>query len=107
MPRNYVQKATLDGVTWKVGQDIYVPTSMYLSRGVDDVCGGKAKITHLELADHDYVWVTTKEHPGHHYSMKALLEQQKKLKKEFGKERAYPDPDDSYESNHDDPGEWK
>jgi len=102
-----VTKATANGVTWKVGQDIYVPTQLYLSRGEDDVEGGRAKIVKLEEDDHDYVWVTTKEHPNNHYNMKVLIERQKELKKEFGRRRAYPDPDLRPEFNEDDPSEWR
>jgi hypothetical protein len=80
-----------------VGQKIYVPTSLYLSHGLDDFEGGIATITKIEK---DYnLMVGIKEQPGTLYNWKYLLEKQEELKKRFGKRKAHPDPDDRPEFN--------
>ena len=89
----------------KVGQKIYVGTSLYLSHGMDDFMGGIATISKIEKSkclpeDHcNYLMVGIKENSGALYNWKHLLEEQNKLKKEFGKEKAHPDPDDRPEFN--------
>ena len=76
----------------KVGDDIYVPTSLYLSHGVDDVVGGLATVVKVER-EKDYIWVMVAEHQGNRYNWKYLERDQEKHKKRYGNERAYPDPD--------------
>jgi hypothetical protein len=76
----------------KVGQQIYVPTSLYIDHGEDDVIGGRATISLVEKQD-NYVWIHVKELPGRTYNLEYLLERQEDLKKEFGRKKAYPDPD--------------
>ena len=80
-----------------VGDDIYVGTSMYIDHGEDDVCGGLAEVTKVEIGmsggNPKTPFISVKEHPGRGYNWEMLREQQAKLKKEFGKKRAFPDPD--------------
>jgi hypothetical protein len=86
----------------KIGQDIYVPGAMYLSRGSDDYVGGLAKVNFVKKEKHgkeQTFMVGVKEIPGTTWNWKFLSEEQKELKKEFKKNRAYPDPDDRMEFN--------
>jgi hypothetical protein len=89
----------------KVGQKIYIPTSLYLSHGMDDFIGGVAKIKEIHKSnflpvDHcNYLMVEVEENPGTSYNWLSLLEEQDKLKREFGRKKAHPDPDDRPEFN--------
>lgn len=92
----------------KIGEKIYVPTSLYLSRGRDDFQGGLCTISRIECSktlpqDHNnYCFVGVEEGDratSHNY--KHLLELQSELKKKFGKRRGYKDPDMSASSNDD------
>lgn len=73
----------------KVGDDMYIPSAMYISRGSDDRVGGLAEIKSIDSKG----MVSFKEIPGVSYNYEYLLKEQDKLKKEFGNSRAYPDPD--------------
>lgn len=76
----------------KVGDQIYVPSSMSFDRGESDISGGLATISRLE----EYfgnTFVSIEECPAHSWNYAILLEQQDALKKEFGKKTARPDPD--------------
>lgn len=81
----------------RVGEDIYVPTRMYIDHGEDDVMGGLGEVVEVKLGmsagDPKCPFVTVKEHPNSSYNWKHLMEQQDDLKKQFGKKRAYLDPD--------------
>ena len=96
----------------KVGQDIYVGTSLYVYRGADDFHGGLCKITHVNYSttlppDHNnYCFVRIAERPGTSYNWKSLLEKQAEYKERFGETRGFPDPDNDPEFNDDD-ADWK
>jgi len=83
----------------KVGDTIYVESHMYISRGSDDVVGGKATVRSVEVSkslpkgDTNSIFVSVVEHPGHSYNWYHLSKEQDKLKKQFGNKKAYPDPD--------------
>jgi len=83
----------------KVGDKIYVDSHWYISHGSDDVDGGLATVTEVEVSkslpkNHmNSVFVSVKEHPGHSYNWGILEEDQKRLKKEFGKNKAKASPD--------------
>lgn len=83
--------------TPKVGDKIYVPTRWFIGRPEDDTEGGLAVISRVRVEECDnpyntvFIWV--KELPGVGFNYSSLLEGQKKLKREFGKKRAHPDPD--------------
>lgn len=83
----------------KLGDKIYIPTSLYIDRGEDDVQGGLATISRIEHSRHlpeghiNRTFIYVKEVPGHGYNLSVLLERQDELKKKFGNRAAYPDPD--------------
>lgn len=86
----------------KVGDEVYVGTSLYLSHGHDDFQGGLCKISSVEVgisAGKPEWFVSVEERPGHGYNYAILLESQDKWKAQFGTNRGYPDPDNSPESN--------
>jgi hypothetical protein len=88
-----------------IGQKIYVPTSLYLSHGMDDFIGGIATIskieesTYLSEDDCNYLMVGIEEKPRTLYNWNSLLKEQNELKTRFGKNCAHPDPDDRPEFN--------
>lgn len=92
----------------KIGDSIYVPSSLYLSHGRDDFAGGKAtidKITPSKNVPEDninYLFIGIKERPGHGYNWQILLRDQEKLKKQYKGKIAHPDPDYAESSNRDD-----
>ena len=80
----------------KLHEDVYVPTSLYIDHGRDDVRGGLAQIIKIkddEKSGINSIFVYTAEHPRVGYNWSSLMNQQEKLEKEFGNKRAYPDPD--------------
>lgn len=81
----------------KVGSDIYVSSSFSISNGSSDVVGGLGKVKNVECGisgGQPCIFIEVVEHPGRSYNWsQILLKEQAKLKKEFGKKRAYPDPD--------------
>lgn len=81
----------------KIGDEIYVATHLYISHGRDDVVGGRARVTRVDVSTsggEPCAFVTVAEHPGHSYNWDQMLSQQQdELAKEFGDKRAYPDPD--------------
>jgi len=76
----------------KVGDKIYVKTSLHISSGSLDVIGGLATVSKVSKIGED-IFVDVLEHPQHSYNWAYLSKLQSKLKKEFGKKKAYPDPD--------------
>lgn len=80
----------------KVGDTIYVPTHLYLSHGRDDVQGGRATVVRVwreKWGNKTTCFVAVREHPDIGYNWESLAEQQEELRKEFGRKRAFPDPD--------------
>lgn len=77
--------------------EIYVGSHFYISEGSRDVVGGLAKISDVSegiSGGEPCIFVEVEEHPGHSYNWTQMLsKEQAKLKKEFGKKRAYADPD--------------
>ena len=96
----------------KIGDKIYVGSSYYVYRGEDDFEGGKATIDKIEHSKHlpkghyNYTFVGIKERPGTMYNWNPLLEDQAKLKKEYGNRIAHPDPDMDPEMNQPN-ADWK
>lgn len=72
----------------KVGDEIYIPSAFYISRGSDDVVGGLATVSKIKDG-----FVSIQEFPGKSYSWKYLSERQDDLRTKFGDKRAYADPD--------------
>lgn len=85
----------------KVGQDIYVPSSFYLSRGRDDFRGGRCEVSKVEWDEQQQNHVVCiVERPSHgYYWESSLRDQQKKLAEEYGDERGRPDPDPDFASD--------
>ena len=88
-----------------IGDKLYIPGSMYVYRGQDDIAGGLAEIdsiTHSNFLPKDhfnYVMVGFKGIPNKMYNMKNLIEQQDKLAETYAGHTAHPDPDMSPEFN--------
>lgn len=95
-----------------IGEQIYVPTSLYVYWGQDDFSGGKATINKIEHNDNlpknhcNYTMVGIKERLGTMYNWSVLLEKQKELKERFGNQISHPDPDIRPEFN-DSEADWK
>lgn len=100
----------MDAPVPKVGDKIYVPTSLYVYHGRDDVQGGLATVTKVEpgiSGGRQVHYVAVKEHPGHNYNWEGYLgPDQEKLKARFAGQVAHEDPDDRPEFN-DDEADWK
>ena len=81
----------------RVGDDIYVGTSLYLSHGEDDFCGGLAQVVEVleGLRGGGTIdFGQLKERPGISFNWEQYLAQrQEELKERFGSDRAHPDPD--------------
>ena len=82
------------------GDKIYIPSSLYISHGRDDIKGGLAEITEINInrdlgENHfNYCFVGLKGFPKSiKWNYKSLIDQQSELKKEFGDKYAAPDPD--------------
>jgi len=86
----------------KKGDKIYVPSALYLSHGADDFAGGIATVSAVKKtrmggkADFE-ITVEEKPHSGFYWSN--LSQDQVRLKKEYGKQKAHADPDNSPSSN--------
>lgn len=82
----------------KKGDKIYVDTSLHISRGSDDFCGGIAtvdEVTEGISGGKKCIFVTIEEDGGccsRNWSQH-LAKEQGRLKKEFGNAVAHPDPD--------------
>jgi len=81
----------------KVGNTIYVPTSLYLSHGADDFRGGKATVTKVyqNMSDGEittFVRIAELPRTGFNWGQ-VLSKEQEQLAKRFGNKRAHADPD--------------
>lgn len=76
----------------KVGEKIYVNSSFSISEGSRDVVGGLATVTEVDRKSGN-IFISVKEHPNRDYNWEFLADEQTKLRKEFGRKMAYPDPD--------------
>jgi len=83
----------------KIGMNIYIPTSLYISHGQDDIAGGLATISDIEFnktlpSDHyNYCMIEVKEIPNEGYNWNWLMENQEEWEKEYGVNIACPCPD--------------
>lgn len=86
-----------------VGQEIYIPSSVYLSHGEDDVLGGRAIVARVKEEKHGdrtVHGITVKELPNTtYYWENGLAQQQNELQKRFCDQCARPDPDEREEFN--------
>lgn len=80
----------------KVGDTIYVRSSLYLGHGRDDFMGGKTvirSVTKGMSAGKMVPFITVQARPDTEYNWEMLNEEQKELKKRYGNKTAHPDPD--------------
>jgi hypothetical protein len=90
-----------------LGDVIYIRSSMSFSHPWDDMVGGKATIIAIEesVSAGEPTWfVSVRGKDGHifgSYNYPMLLEQQDKLKAQYGDSEAYLDPDDNYYGDDD------
>lgn len=85
-----------------VGDDIYVETNLYLSHGSDDFIGGLGRVSKVKegiSGGRGTHYVSVEERPGYSFNWAYLAEKQDTLKREFGNNRSYKDPDDREEFN--------
>lgn len=87
----------------KVGDTIYVPTSLYLSHGADDFIGGKATVTEVyqDMSGGKmtaFVRVAERPRTGFNWGQ-IWSKEQKKLAEQFGDARAHAEPDYREEFN--------
>ena len=82
---------------YKINEDIYVPTSLYLSHGRDDFVGGLCQIYKIWKetlkSGKEIIWCEVVERQGWHYNMDGLIEEQEKHEVEYGERRGHPQPD--------------
>lgn len=74
----------------KIGQKIYVGTSWYIDREEDDFDGGLCEIVSFKLEKSigkPTYFVVVKERPSTSMNYTLLMEDQAKLKKEYGRRR--------------------
>lgn len=89
----------------KIGNKIYLPSSLHVYRGEDDTAGGLATISKIEVKEDlpknhfNRIFVGVSEIPRSMYNWRSLLEKQAVLKALYGDEVARPDPDDRPEFN--------
>lgn len=82
------------------GESIFIPSSLYLTHGRDDVQGGIAYIDNIIPSDHldedhiNYYMVTLKGFPSSaQWNYRSLMREQEGLKSKYKDEIAHPDPD--------------
>ena len=86
------------------GDEIYVETYLHLSHGIDDVRGGRATVTRVQIdtvGGRNVPFVEVAEDPGSLYNWEHLAEKQTDLAAQFGARRARPDPDARPQFNDD------
>ena len=84
----------------RVGAEVYIPSSRYLSHGRDDFAGGLCRIVKVVDEGHG-LFVEVQEHPGSQYAWAYLQEHQEVWRESFGVRRGHPDPDLRPEFNED------
>jgi hypothetical protein len=84
------------------GDVIYLDTELYISHGRDDFRGGLAEVIEYSpdiSAGKLTPFVRAVQEPDTWHNWRELAAAQKKLRAEFGKKWAHPDPDDRPEFN--------
>ena len=76
----------------KVGDQIYIDTSLYVTHGIDDFIGGLCEVEYVKI-DENGVFVAVKEEPGAFYAWKYLSLEQDTLKQKFDNQPGYQKPD--------------
>ncbi|WZE63544.1 hypothetical protein PANI_CDS0024 [Maribacter phage Panino] len=89
----------------EIGQEIYIPSELYLGHGADDVQGGKTTITDIHESEHlpeehtNYLFVSVEGLPSRRYNWYWLSQEQEELKAQHGDQKAKPEPDNRPEFN--------
>lgn len=89
-------------MTPKVGQEIYLPSSMYMSHGADDFQGGLCKVATVSTmisAGKEVPFISVEERPGTQYNWDILAADQDLLEDLYGTSRGHADPDNRTEYN--------
>jgi hypothetical protein len=84
------------------GDMIYLDTELYISHGRDDFRGGLAEVIEVKpdvSGGKPTPFIRTAQQPDTWHNWKYLAAEQKKLRAEFGKRWAHPDPDHRPEFN--------
>lgn len=84
------------------GDDVYLPSERYLSRGEDDFLGGRCTVIAVHLgtsAGVPQAFIEVAEQPGVRHSWANLAPRQEELRGRFGEERGHADPDHRPEFN--------
>lgn len=80
------------------GDEVYVPSAWYISRGRDDVCGGRATVERVEER-YSTTWIYVREVPGRGYNWEILGPEQERLRQEYAGQVAQRCPDDDPSAN--------
>ena len=95
--KNYLPTPKLHklGELPKVGEYVHVPSSFYIDRGEDDLCGGRGTVTKVEwLEDYGTHSIEIEEIPGHGFFWENNIKnQQAALRKGYGRKKAHACPD--------------
>jgi hypothetical protein len=86
------------------GDVVYVDTELYVSHGRDDFRGGLAEVTEVRpdiSKGNPTPFIRVAQEADTLHNWKILAADQKKLRAEFGKKWAHPDPDHRPEFNED------
>lgn len=89
----------------KIGDDVYVGSSFYLSHGRDDFAGGKATVIGVKEAvsgGKPTVFIRFDACPASWYNWDILRAEQVGLKERFGEQKAHSDPDYREQFNRND-----
>ncbi|MBT3631169.1 MAG: hypothetical protein HN633_16580 [Candidatus Marinimicrobia bacterium] len=79
---------------YKVGDDIYLHSHCYISRGEDDFEGGLCQIVEIKHGKTpDKTMIRVAEQPRTFSNLSMLIKHQEKLKQKYGDRRGYMDPD--------------
>lgn len=76
----------------RVGDDVYIPTSLYLTHGEDDFQGGRCRIVQI-YEESTGPFIEVEEDPGTHHNWAYLMEHQEEWREQYGDRRGYPHPD--------------
>jgi hypothetical protein len=86
------------------GDVVYIDTELYISHARDDFRGGLAEVVEVRpdiSKGKPTPFIRVAQEPDTLHNWKILAADQKKLRSEFGKKWAHPDPDDRAEFNDD------
>ena len=85
----------------RIGDDVYVTSSLHLTHGADDFAGGLCRIVRVdpELSPVGIPFVEVEEDPGTLHNWHYLVEHQDEWRERYGDRRGHQDPDHRPEFN--------